>query len=112
LMGAIGSIGSRSSSSPPPRVPEEERSARRLRRLALEKRRGFSLLFEGRRIADIRFLRGAAAGRIASAGSERDVLRVGAGEPKNRALPLAISCDLRNRKKGRVATPDEPAIRR
>lgn len=102
LMGAIGSIGSRSPSAPPPRAPEEERSERQRRRLPLEKRRGFTLLFQGRRIANIRFLRGEAEGRIASAMSERDLLRLVAAEPANRALRLAASCYLRNLRKNRI----------
>jgi hypothetical protein len=86
-------------------------AAKQARRNARAEKRGFALVFEGRRIANIRFLRGAAEGRIASAMSERDLLRLVAAEPRNRPLRLAVSRYLRNKRRGRVAPPP-PIIER
>ncbi len=86
-------------------------NAKQERRQARDARRGFELAIAGRRIADIRFQRGAAEGKSASSMPDRELLRLVAAEPKNRALRLAVSRYLHNRRKGRTGPPP-PVVQR
>lgn len=85
-------------------------TARLMRRMREEKR-GVRLVFAKRRIVDIDFLDGPAAGKLASTMPDMELKRLALAMP-HRTARFAIRRFLINRKKGRAAAPEDAVIRR
>jgi hypothetical protein len=93
------------------RAETEERAAlRSARREEREGKRGVRLTFTGKRISDIEFLAGPAAGKRASALPDMELKRLALSMP-NRVARFAIRRYLRHKKKGRFTAP-APVIKR
>lgn len=98
------------------RESREERSEKaaqtsRLVRMAREEKRGVRLVFNKRRIVDIDFLDGPAAGKLASKMPDMELKRLALSMP-HRTARFAIRRFLINRKAGRATAPGESVIRR
>lgn len=85
-------------------------TARMMRRIREEKR-GVRLVFAKRRIVDIDFLDGPAAGKLASKMPDMELKRLALSMP-HRTARFAIRRFLIHRKANRLPPPGESAIRR
>lgn len=92
------------------RAEKTAQTARMMRRIREEKR-GVRLVFAKRRIVDIDFLDGPAAGKLASKMPDMELKRLALSMP-HRTARFAIRRFLINRKKGRAAAPEDAVIRR
>lgn len=98
------------------RETREERAEKaaqtsRLVRMAREEKRGVRLVFAKRRIVDVEFLSGPAAGKLASTMPDMELKRLALSMP-HRTARFAIRRFLINRKANRVEGPGESVIRR
>lgn len=91
----------------------EEKAAQtaRVTRRMREEKRGVRLVFNKRRIIDIDFLDGPAAGKLASTMPDMELKRLALSMP-HRTARFAIRRFLINRKAGRASAPGESVIRR
>jgi hypothetical protein len=83
----------------------------RVVRMAREEKRGVRLTFAKRRIVDVEFLAGPAAGKRASTMPDMELKRLALSMP-HRTARFAIRRYLIHRKAGRVAAPEDAVIRR
>ena len=83
----------------------------RLVRLAREEKRGVRLTFAKKRVSEIEFLAGLAAGKRASELSDMELKRLALAMP-HRTARFAIRRYLIHRKQASLSAPSEPVIRR
>jgi hypothetical protein len=107
---AIADAASKKKEAHEERAAKLDQTARVLRKIREEKR-GVRLTFAKNHIVEVDFLAGPAAGKLASRMTDMELKRLALTMP-HRTARFAIRRYLRNRKKGRVPTPDDAVIRR
>ncbi len=90
---------------------EKTAQTARVVRMAREEKRGVRLAFAKRRIVEIEFLSGPAAGKRASTMPDMELKRLALAMP-HRTARFAIRRFLIHRKAGRIAAPEDAVIRR